>query len=302
VLVNDRSRECRTRGTRRELEAFRNDRDRRRKTVHRHETGQRGRFDARDEPGLFDHTLEEPLRVRLAVTQLARREAHHQQMIRSEARTAAKLLLKSAIHKRGYHEKDHGDGHLAAHEQRAAPPPAPPETRGVCRLHHRRQIRASRSDCRHQPEQDGAEQCDDNTDQQHTLIELERRHDREIRRDLKPPEQPHAGVADAKAEVAADRRNQHALGDQLPDNPGTSGPDGQSHGDLAAPGRSPARQQSRDVGARDEQHGRREKVEHQEQPRNGWRSDDPRLQLGTNGEVLIPVRVWVGSLQIAGNN
>ena len=61
VLVHDRSRDGRAVLARRELEAFRNDRDRRGQTVHRHVTGQRGRLDARDAPGLFGHTLEEPL-------------------------------------------------------------------------------------------------------------------------------------------------------------------------------------------------------------------------------------------------
>ena len=43
-------------------------------------------------------------------------------------------------------------------------------------------------------------------------------------------------------------------------------------------------------------------VEHHEQAGNRWRGRDPRLQLGAHGDVLIPVRVRVGALQIPGDD
>ena len=76
-------------------------------------------------------------------------------------------------------------------------------------------------------EEHGADQGDDHADQQCAAIQLERQHDRQIRRNLNLAEHRHASVGDAKADRAADNRN-HALGDELPNaHARTSGADRQ---------------------------------------------------------------------------
>ena len=115
------------------------------------------------------------------------------------------------------------------------------------------------------------------------------------------PEQRHAGIADAETEHAARHGDQQTFRDQLADEPAASGADGEAQRHLARAHGRPAGQQSRDVGARDEQHGERERRQHRDQDRVRRILRDPRLQFGAHAEAAILVRVRIGARQIRGD-
>ena len=77
-----------------------------------------------------------------------------------------------------------------------------------------------------------------------------------VRRHLDLAEQHHAGVSDAESDDAAGDRDEQALGHQLAHEPSASGADRQAQRHFARARGRAARQQSGDVGARDEQHAR----------------------------------------------
>ena len=205
ALVDDRSRVCRAVLARRKLIALRHDRHRRRQTVHRHVARQRGRLDARHAARLVGDALEEALRLRRAVAELAWREVHHQQMVGAEARSSDELPLEPAIDDGRHHQQHHGDRHLPADQHGAPPASPPPEPRGVGRLHYRRQIGAGRSNRRRESEEQHAQQRHRQTDEHRAPIQVKGGHDRQVGRDLHLPEQHDAGITHAEAEHASRR-------------------------------------------------------------------------------------------------
>ena len=64
----------------------------------------------------------------------------------------------------------------------------------------------------------------------------------------------HAERADDQAQHAADHRQQHAFGQQLPDDAAASRADGGADGDFARPAGGARQQQAGHVGAGDQQH------------------------------------------------
>jgi len=82
------------------------------------------------------------------------------------------------------------------------------------------------------------------------VIHPEREEDGQVRRQLDLAEEDHAGVAHAETNEAAGKRDQQALGDQLPDEPAAACADGEAQRHLARAHRGPAGQQPGDIGAR----------------------------------------------------
>ena len=105
------------------------------------------------------------------------------------------------------------------------------------------------------------------------------------------PEQRHAGVADAETEHAAGGGDEQALGHQLADEPPASGADREAQRHFARAHRRAAGQQTGDVGARDEQHGERERGEHRDEHRVRRALRRSGLQLGADAEPPVLVRV-----------
>ena len=248
-------------------------------------------------PRLFRELQEESARLVVAVVHEARVEAHHQQMIGAVSRTAAQLLLKAAIHEHRQHQQHHRDRDLAADQQAPAPTSPPPDHR-LAALHDHRQVRARRLNRRSEAEQHRAEHGDDQAEHQRAAIELEGECDRQIGRELNLLKQLDGAIADGKTEHAAGERDQQALGHQLGDQPAAPRADGHAHRHLLGARRSPARQQARDVGARHEQHRERQRRQHRDQRRVGWRLRDSRLQLRANDQAPVAVRVRIRALQI----
>ena len=114
-------------------------------------------------------------------------------------------------------------------------------------------------------------------------------------------EQRDARVGDPEAGDAAERRNQQALGDELPDDAAAAGADGQPHGDFASPRRTAAGQEARDVRARHQQHGAGERDQHGRQRRDRRRLRDARAQLGAEDQPPIAIGLGIGALEIGGN-
>ncbi len=218
-------------------------------------------------------------------------------MIGAVPRTAAQLLLKASIHERGENQQHHRDCDLSA-DQEITPPTSPSSYSRLAALHDHRQVRARRLNRRSDTEQDRAQHGDEETEHQRPAIELEGECHRQIGRDLNQLKQFDGTVANRKTQHAAGERDQQTLHHQLPNQPGSPGPDRQAHGHLARACRRPAGQQPGDVGAGDEQHRGSERGQHGNQRRVGRRLRDSRLQLRTNDQTAIAVRVWIRPLEI----
>ena len=264
VLVHDRARNGRALLPGRELKAFRSNRDWT-SPVHGRGRGERGRLDAGYEPGALGHLLEELLCLRIAVAHEAGVETHQEQVVRAIAGTGDQSLLKASIYERGHREQHHGTGDLSSDQQRAAPPPAPPEAGNLGRL-----ITAVKSPrvARIAGARPNRKALTSATTRLTSNARRSSSNDVAIGRSVGIRNclpQQHTGIADAKTDAAAEDRNQHALGDELADDPGTPGANGQPQGHFASPHRRTTRQKARDVATRDQQHGPREQGEHCEE-------------------------------------
>ena len=219
-------------------------------------------------------------------------------MVGAISGTVRELVQEAAVHEQRDDEQHHRHGNLAADQQRPPPAPAPARRDAVACLHHGHQIRARRVNRRHEAEEHGADDGDDEAERHRAAIHPEREHDRKIRWHLDLPEQRHARVPDAEPRDAAGDCKQQALGDQLPYEPAAAGADGEAQRHLARARRRAAGEQPRHVRARDEQHGERERRQHREQRRVRRILRHPRLQFGSHRKPPVVVRVGIGALQI----
>ena len=285
--------------SRRKLEAFRHDRD---GSVsfgaHWHRGRERDGGDAGDGSCAIGDLLEELLRLRAGVPDQCGIETHHQEVIGAKSGTGTELPLEVAVHERREHQQDNRTSHLAGDEQRSPPTTTQKGTGGIGRLHHRGQIRARPLNRRRETEQPGADDRHDQAIQQCASIELERQRNGQVRRQLNQPEEPDAGERDEHTEKPADRGNQRALGHQLTDQPATSGADREAQGDLARAYRSAAGQETRNVRARHEEHHDRQGCQHRDDHGVGSVVRHPRLQLGADHKVPVPIGVGIHPLEI----
>ena len=104
--------------------------------------------------------IEELTRLRVRVSEQARVEAHHQQMVGPIARTVRHLLAESPIHEQRDDEQNHGHRDLAANEHRASPAAPTSGCDGVAGFHDAGQIGTRRVNRRHESEDDRARRRD----------------------------------------------------------------------------------------------------------------------------------------------
>ena len=131
-------------------------------------------------------------------------------------------------------------------------------------LERRHQPRPRRLERRRDAKHDPGEERQREREQQHARVdrEVERERQRALRR-RRRLERPDDDPRQRNAGDAADRRQQHAFGQQLPDEAPAARADGQPHRELAPPRRGPRQQQVRDVRAGDQQHGADDAAEQQ---------------------------------------
>jgi hypothetical protein len=166
-------------------------------------------------------------------------------------------------------------------------------THAVAGFHDDGQIRTRRLQRRDDSEQHRASHSQDQTEHEGALIQLECKRDGWIGRYLNLPKERHAGVADCEPQDSSGESDLQTFRDELTDQPAASGADRQTHRHLASAGRRAARQQSRDVRACDEQHGKCQGGQHRCQPRVRRILCDSGLELGSNEQPAIPVRIRV---------
>lgn len=92
--------------------------------------------------------------------------------------------------------------------------------------------------------------------EQHTAVELRGGHVPGDFRGNERPDKAASCIADAYSREEAERAKQHALREQLTDEPAATRADRQAHGDFPAPSRRARQQKVGDVGARDCQYQR----------------------------------------------
>jgi hypothetical protein len=111
-------------------------------------------------------------------------------------------------------------------------------------------------------------------------------------------EQPHGSVPDGEPEYASRTGQEHALGDELSNEPEAPGTQGEPQGEFAGAYGRAARQQPCDVGARHDEDARAEREQQQEHYHVWPLGRHPVLQLGTKHQGPAPVRVRIRALEI----
>ena len=132
-----------------------------------------------------------------------------------------------------------------------------PVVRRLC-LSARRQIQARRAPRGRQAEQHAGQQRDGQRERQHTPIQTEVNAAGQDSRVFVGQRQERALAPEGEehADRAAQRREQHTFGQQLPDQTPAPRADRQPHTDLCAAQGRPRQQQVRHVGAGNQQHQR----------------------------------------------
>jgi len=208
------------------------------------------------------------------------------------------LLAETAIDEHGDDQQDDRCRHLDGGDQGPAPAASSSGCDDIAGLDHGGQIRARRLERRHEAEDHRAHDGHGNAEGERPEIHLERQQNGQLRRNLDLPEQQHSGVADPQPQHAARNRDEHAFGNQLPNDAAAARADREAKRDLARAQRRAARQQPGDVAARHQQDGNRQRRQHRDQHGVRRALGDARLQLRVHEEPLILVRLRIRALEV----
>jgi len=180
-------------------------------------------------------------------------EDHH--VLRTESPVEVMQVLQAADQQARADEQQQRHRHLRR-DQRAAQSLLRCAARlaAAGSLQRRRQIDPRRAQRRREAEADAGEHADRDEKHQDTQVGRQIEPDRRRTQPDHAEQGSHAPVGDADAGQRTERREHHALGEQLTHQPGAAAADRQAHADLAAARRGARQQQIRDVGARDHEH------------------------------------------------
>ena len=115
------------------------------------------------------------------------------------------------------------------------------------------QIQPRRAQRRHEPEHDARDERDAEREREHASVDADLVESRNLRR-AELAEHFDAAIASTSPSDTAERRQQHALGEQLANDALAARADGRANRHLLLPHRGAREQKVRDVAARDEQH------------------------------------------------
>ena len=226
--------------------------------LHRRVAGDRHGFDfgIRIQPLLEPLVEGEPLLER-GVFPLGKLQRHRRQLRGVDAEVEAVHRQEIAHHEARAREQDDGERQLGDH-QRAGPPSRADAgaARSSALLEDLVDVGLRHVECRRQSEDDAGAEADQHEEPDHVAV------DREL--DPVGPadvlrgaiEQADANRGDAETSQAADRRQHHALDQQLADDAPARRADRHPHRDFPRPVGGPRQQQVGDVGAGNQQHER----------------------------------------------
>ena len=213
-------------------------------------------------------------------------------MVGRKAQVDAAQRRQGPDHQAGPDDEHDGQRHFDDHERASKPLPSAAHRRLLRPLPERvDEIQAQRSQGGQDAEQYGREDAESQREGDDRPVEADRRERRKARR-VERDERAQRGRRHHQAEGRATERQHHALGDQLPDQPGGSRADRRPQGQFAQPRVAADEQQVRDVRAGDQQ-----------QERDGSHQDPQRrthpatnLLVDGHGERAEPHRLGIKAL------
>src|ERR1019366_9849540 len=156
-------------------------------------------------------------------------------------------------HPRG-HQEGHGQRHLPDNEKIASNRAAPALQSLASGLERWNESRSGALQRGREAEKQRAHESGDQTEREHSMVQLDADDHWKIGWDLNPLQEPDARVAEDYSQQSAEHGEHQALEEELPDQPHATGPNRQADGDLAGAGTGARQQEIRHVGTRNDQH------------------------------------------------
>ena len=260
--------------------------------------GKRHRLDSGQRRDAAEHLALERGSAGAIVTLQFEIERHRHHMARIESRIEGIGVPQPAHEQPGTREQQRRQRDLRDHESIAQPRATHAGRLVAQRRHH---IGTHRFQRRNQPEHDAGQHRDHEREHQHTAIGSEVESEVERQRRLKREQQIRAPQREQHAEPATRECQQHALGDELRDEPPAARPERKADADFAAPCSRAGEHQARDVGARDQQHERDhdQQQRHEAHHRPTHRGVHARLAFGDHRDETATVGRGVLDPQLA---
>jgi hypothetical protein len=269
------------------------------------ENGRRDLLDVSDRPhvahGVFPETRA-PLRCVAEHVGIGR---HDRESVRAETDVGDAGRPEAPGEQSRGHEQDGRHRHLA-HDEAVAHRPPPPSCLEPCavalQIGHEPTARAAQ--CGREAGNDAREHGGRSGEGEHPPVEPQVERDRHRQREIQDGQHADEPCGNRDAHERAERPEDHALCEELPDQPRPARTDREPDGDLALACRGTRQEHSGDVRARDEQHepdGDHGTSDHPAQDGIGLRVHARRGR-GTDGDTAILVGLRVRRPQAAGHD